>query len=48
MVPAMGSSPDGWLSAFIYNDPPDNAMPLKLFDAGHDLWLVYSRGQEYS
>ena len=47
-VPAMGSNPDTWLSAFIYNDPPDNAMPLKLFDAGHDVFMLYSRGHHYS
>ena len=48
MVPAMGSNPDSWLSVAIYNDPPDNAIQLKLLDEGHDLWGLYSRGSEYS
>lgn len=48
MVPAMGSNPDTWFGAFINNAVPDNAIQLKILDAGHDLWALYSRGTEYS
>ena len=47
-VPAMGSNPDTWLSAGIYTDPPQNAIQLKILDAGHDTWMLYSRGCHYS
>lgn len=45
--PPMGSSPHSWLEVAL-GASAETPVILKLRDAGHDLWLTYSRGTDYS
>ena len=45
--PPMGSNPHGWLDVN-FMASTETPMLLQLRDAGHDLWMTYSRGTDYS
>ena len=44
--PPMGSNPHSWLN-MNFTASAENPMLLQLRDAGHDLWMTYSRGTPY-
>jgi len=44
----MGNDAANWLYFYMFVDPASNAIPLRLYDDGFDVWFANNRGTRYS
>jgi hypothetical protein len=45
---SLGTAPDMWLLYYFFGNPTKDAMPLRLYDDGFDVYFSFSRGTEPS